>query len=349
MSFIVADVFRAYTGTIAPTAVGIRSKILRLVRMTILCVGLASVNIASASDQPFGDWLSGLKEEALSKGISNATFESALGGATPIERVIELDRNQPEGSITFTQYLERTVPQQRINRGRRLLAENRATLNKIMEIYNVQPRFVVALWGIETDFGRNTGGFSVPRALATLAHDGRRSPYFRGELISALQILEEKHISPNSMTGSWAGAMGQCQFMPSSFLEFAIDFDKDGRRDIWQSRADVFASAANYLSKFDWQGDQTWGRPVTLPANFDASLVTLDVTKKLADWQALGVRRANGTDLPVADLDASLVRPGDDKGPIFIVYGNYRATLKWNRSTYFALAVGHLADRIVGR
>ena len=164
--------------------------------------------------------------------------------------------------------------------------------------------------------------------------------------MNALQILDEKHIMPSQMKGSWAGAMGQTQFMPSSFLRFAVDFNKDGRRDIWQSRSDVFASAANYLSSSGWQGDQTWGRAVKLPSDFDASLISLDIQKDLAEWQDLGVRRSDGTDLPVADLKASLVSPGDDITDVFIVYDNYRTTLKWNRSTYFALAVGHLADRI---
>ncbi len=301
------------------------------------------------TQQDFDTWLADLKSEALKKGIGEATFDAALADTQPIQRVIELDRNQPEFTLTFRQYLNRTVPQSRVDTGRRLLNENRVLLEQVSAAYEVQPRFLVAFWGIESDFGRITGGFSVPKALATLAYDGRRAQFFRDELLNALQILEEKHIAPHRMKGSWAGAMGQTQFMPSSFLRFAVDFNKDGRRDIWTTPGDVFASAANYLSSSGWKGDETWGRAVSLPAGFDASLISLDVVKDLSEWQALGVRRPNGADLPMVDIQASLVRPSEENADVFIVYDNYRTTLKWNRSTYFALAVGHLADRIGGQ
>jgi membrane-bound lytic murein transglycosylase B len=205
----------------------------------------------------------------------------------------------------------------------------------------------------------------VVAALATLAHDGRRSAYFRRELFNALMILDQGHISVGAMKGSWAGAMGQSQFMPSSFLSFAVDEDGDGRRDIWTTKADVFASAANYLAESGWQGDQTWGRRVRLPQGFDLALVGLDVIKPLDQWQTLGIRRSDGRDLPTRPLPASLVLPDGEKAPdgvgvgdpgwagnsgaAFLVYDNYRTTLKWNRSTFFAIAVGHLADRLVGR
>ena len=320
-----------------------------LILMSTVCCAVAQAPAPAEPEAPkvaFDVWLADLREEALKKGITEETFNAALSTARPISRIIELDRNQPEFKLTFRQYLTRTVPKSRVDTGRRLLRENKEILEKVSAEFKVQPRFLVAFWGIESDFGRITGGFSVPHALATLAYDGRRAQFFRDELMNALQILDEKHITPNQMKGSWAGAMGQTQFMPSSFLRFAVDFNKDGRRDIWQSRSDVFASAANYLSSSGWQGDQTWGRAVKLPADFDASLISLDIQKDLAEWQDLGVRRGDGTDLPVADLKASLVSPGDDITDVFIVYDNYRTTLKWNRSTYFALAVGHLADRI---
>jgi membrane-bound lytic murein transglycosylase B len=303
-----------------------------------------------AAAQDFTVWLAELRAEALGQGISPATLDAALSGVEPIPRVIELDRSQPEGTLTFEQYMERVVPNSRVEKGRRKLAENAAALAAVHKVYGVQPRFIVALWGIETNFGQYTGGFSVIASLATLAHDGRRGAYFRGELLNALRILEEGHITPEAMVGSWAGAMGQSQFMPSSFVKFAIDFDGDGRRDIWTTKADVFGSASNYLAKSGWRGDQTWGRKVTLPANFDKSLASLKITKPLAQWQQLGVRRANGNNLPiVAGMSASLVFPGGEAGPAFLVYDNFKTTLKWNRSTYFAMAVGHLADRIAGR
>jgi membrane-bound lytic murein transglycosylase B len=236
----------------------------------------------------------------------------------------------------------------RIERGRELLAQHRPLLEEIGAAYGVQPRFIVALWGIETNFGTYTGGFPVIQALATLAHDGRRSSYFREELLNALQILDDGHIDVARMQGSWAGAMGQSQFMPSSFLRFAQDYDGDGRRDIWTTEADVFASAASYLAGFGWDADQTWGRQVRLPAGFDAGLADLEIRKPLSEWQRLGVRRADGQNLPAGDLTASLVLPDGPGGPAFLVYDNYRTIMRWNRSTYFATTVGILADRIGG-
>ncbi len=292
-------------------------------------------------------WLQDLRREALEQGIKASTLDTALDGVALIPRVIELDRRQPEFTLTFKQYRDRVVPNSRIKKGRRKLAENRALLQEIGTKLGVQPRFIVALWGIETDFGRVTGGFSVIPALVTLAYDGRRSAYFRKELLNALRILDEGHITPKAMVGSWAGAMGQSQFMPSSFLAHALDYDGDGRRDIWTTRADVFASAANYLAKSGWRADQTWGREVKLPANFDPALADLKVRKNIGEWYALGVRRPDGSDLPKRQLSASIVLPEKGKvSPAYMVYSNYRTTLLWNRSTYFALAVGLLSDGI---
>ena len=299
--------------------------------------------------EPFDEWRAKLRNEALALGIGAVTFDAAFAGVAPIPRVIELDRNQPESTITFTEYLERMVPETRAAKGREMLAANLGLLERVSRKYGVPPRFIVALWGMETSYGRYLGGFPVIGALATLAHDGRRSAYFREELLNALRILEDGHITPAAMKGSWAGAMGQSQFMPSSFVRYAVDFDGDGRRDIWATRADVFASAANYLAQAGWRTGETWGRPVRLPADFDSSMAGLDVTKPLAEWQALGVRRADGGDLPRVAVSGSVVLPGGEGGAAFLAYGNYRTIMRWNRSLYFATAVGLLADRIVGR
>ncbi|HSH70223.1 MAG TPA: lytic murein transglycosylase, partial [Deferrisomatales bacterium] len=237
------------------------------------------------------------------------------------------------------------IPQSRIDLGRKKFAENRALLEEVGAKFGVQPRFIVAFWGIETNFGSVSGGFRVVDALVTLAYDGRRGKYFRGELMNALRILEDGHTTPDKMMGSWAGAMGQVQFMPSSFLHYAVDYDGDGHKDIWGSTADAFASGANYLAGSGWQGDQTWGREVRLPKGFDVSLLGLETTKGLTEWQALGVRRADGRDLPRRDLPASIVQP-EEGGRTFAAYANYRAILKWNRSHWFALAVGKLADGV---
>ncbi len=321
-----------------------------LARMTgVAWLALAAgVAAAQSEAQPFAEWLNGLRSEAAADGVSQATLDAALTGLEPIPRVLELDRKQPEFTLTLDQYLDRVVTDRRVKLGRARLAEHRELLEAVGKRYGVQPRFIVALWGVETDFGRITGGFSVVGALATLAWDGRRSAYFRKELLEALHILDAGHITPERMQGSWAGAMGQSQFMPSSFRSFAQDYDGDGRRDIWGTRADVFASAANYLARSGWRDDITWGREVRLPKGFDSRLLGLETVKGLREWQKLGVRRADGGPLPARDLPASLVRPNGDSGPVYAVYENYRTLLKWNRSLYFATAVGLLADRIGG-
>lgn len=311
-----------------------------------LTVGMMSVHAASAQQLDFADWLKALRAEALSKGIRAETLDTALTGLRPIPRVVELDRRQPEFTLTFQQYMNRVVPASRVKKGRQKYSEHRELLEVIGKKYKVQPRFIVALWGIETDFGRVDGGFSVIRSLATLAFDGRRSKFFRGQLVRALRIVDQGHISSKAMRGSWAGAMGHFQFMPSSFETFAVDYDGDGKRDIWRNQADAFASAANYLSRSGWRDDQTWGRPVKLPENFDAALLGLKTKKSLPEWQKLGVRTPDGGNLPARALSASIVQAGKKSGPTFLAYNNYRVTLKWNRSTFFAVAVGTLAERI---
>ncbi|UUX50164.1 lytic murein transglycosylase [Nisaea acidiphila] len=297
--------------------------------------------------QPFEDWVKELKAEAAGQGIDQKILDQAFAGVAPIPRVIELDRKQPEFTLTFEQYLTRVVPNARIQKGRKLLAENKALLTEVSEKYGVQPRFIVALWGVETDFGRITGGFPVVASLATLAHDGRRSAFFRKELLLALKILDEGHIAPGDMKGSWAGAMGQSQFMPSSFHNFAVDHNGDGHKDIWGTKEDVFASIANYLSRSGWNADTNWGRAVALPAGFDKSLVDSKKQKTMREWEALGVKRRDGGPLPERNLSSHLVVPGDGElAPAYLAYANYDVILKWNRSSYFATAVGTLADAI---
>jgi len=319
---------------------------------------------AAADGGDFAEWIKGVYEEGLSRGISKATLDAALDGVAPLRRVVELDRRQPEFTQTFRQYIEARVSAWRVEAGRDRLRRHEGMLREIGARYGVQPRFIVALWGIETNFGNNTGGFPVIQALATLAYDGRRSVYFRRELFNALEIIDAGHVAAGEMKGSWAGAMGQNQFMPSSFLTFAVDHDGDGRRDIWGTLADVFASTANYLSRVGWRGDQTWGREVTLPPGFAEealpslmpadppsgcrALRSLSVEKTLPEWAALGVRRADGGPLPARELAASLVVPEGPDGPAFLVYDNFRATLKWNCSVLFAASVGILADRLRG-
>jgi membrane-bound lytic murein transglycosylase B len=304
---------------------------------------------ARGNDLDFPSFLAGVRQDALKEGIRQRTLDVALANVQPIARVLELDKKQPERILTFAQYIERVVPQSRIDLARRKMQENQPLLDEISKKFGVQPRFIVALWGIETDFGQRTGTFQIVPALATLAYDGRRSAFFRKELIDALRIIDQGHITPEAMIGSWAGAMGQNQFMPSSFLAYAYDWNGDGRRDIWTSREDALASIANYLAKVGWKGSETWGREIRLPARFDQGMVGLDTKKPIAGWSALGVRRADGGELPARDIEASLVQPGGPEGPTLLVYDNYRTVMKWNKSLYFASAVGFLSDGLEER
>jgi len=311
--------------------------------MLLVCLCAKNVG-AQAVD--ISAWLEILKNEAIKKDIRVSTFERALSNFKPIQRVIDLDRRQPEFTLTFEQYLRRVVPKQRVNKGRGKLTKHKVLLNQIGKTYGVQPRFIVALWGVETDFGRIDGGFPVIHALATLAIDGRRSKFFRSQLITAIRILDQGHITLDRMRGSWAGAMGNFQFMPSSFVSFAIDYDNDGKRDIWQNKYDSFASAANYLSKSGWRNDQTWGREVRIPKKFDKNLVGLKNRKNISEWRKLGVLRVDGRDLPKRNLMGSLVMVNGPNSRIFLTYSNYLTILKWNRSKFFAIAVGMLAEKI---
>jgi membrane-bound lytic murein transglycosylase B len=301
---------------------------------------------ALAETQPFDVWLEELRQDALKEGIGAGTLSAALEGLAPIARVIELDRRQPEGRFTFQQYNQRVLSESRIERGRELYREHRSLLDRVAADYGVQPRFIVALWGIESSYGSFDGEYPVIGALATLAHDGRRASFFRGELLKALRIVDRGDIAVERMTGSWAGAMGQSQFMPSSYDAYAIDYDGDGRRDIWTSLPDVFASIANYLAKAGWNDRYTWGRKVHVPEALNGDLVGLNTTRPLPQWQELGVRRADGANLPAAILNASLLSTDEGQGPAYLVYDNFRVLMAWNRSTYFALTVGELADLI---
>jgi membrane-bound lytic murein transglycosylase B len=308
--------------------------------------------------KPFAEWLVDLIEEADDKGFDDKLIADTLIGLEPLPRVIQADRSQAELNPGLDRYLSTRLTRPVVTRGREMLRQHRTTLARIQREFKVQPRFIMAIWGMETRYGRIMGREPIFRALATLAWEPRRAEYFRGELFNALTMVQRGHIDARAMTGSWAGAMGHGQFMPSSYLKYAVDFDKDGRRDIWKSIPDALASIANYLKGFDWQHDETWGREVRVsPAararvteevkmRTDGCFAIRNMTERrdLEDWAEWGVRRADGTPLPRADVDASLVTTGDQR--TFLVYRNYEAILGYNCAHYYALSVAMLADRL---
>lgn len=296
----------------------------------------------------FDAWLDDLREEARAQGISESTL-AALDEIAPLERVLELDNSQPEFVQTFTRYIDLRVTTGQVSRGQQLLQQHSSLLDEVRRRFGVQPHYLAAFWAIESNFGRATGGFSVLEALATLAYDPRRADFFRRELLTALKIIDDGHIAPERMSGSWAGAMGQLQFLPSVFDRYGVDGDGDGRIDIWNSLPDVFHSAANFLSQSGWQGDERWGREVVLPDSFDYSLSGTATRKSLAQWKDIGVSMLNGSPIPVvAGMEASVILPAGASGPAFLAYGNFRVTMAYNPSTFYALTVGHLADRFSG-
>jgi membrane-bound lytic murein transglycosylase B len=299
---------------------------------------------AAAAESDFSGFLAGVRRDASAHGIRPGTIDIAFRYIQYLPHVIELDRKQPDRTMSFAEYIEKFVTPQRRENARRELAANWTLLDKVRQRFNVQPRFIVSLWCFESDFGNIMGNYSVPASLATLAYEGRRASYFRPELLSALKILDQGHIRADAMLGSWAGAMGQCQFMPSTFLSYAVDFDGDGRRDIWTSRADVLGSIANYLSRLGWRGNESWGREVAVPGNFDTRLAGLDTRRPIAEWNRLGVRPVGAAPFTGREAAASLVLPDGPGGTGLLVYDNFRSIMRWNKSTKFAAAVGFLAD-----
>lgn len=296
----------------------------------------------------FRDWLARFRQEARREGISEATLASALDGVRYRPRVIELDRSQPEFVRPIWQYLDSAVSAQRVTQGRAKLAEHRATARQMEQRYGVPAEVIVAIWGIESNYGGNFGSFSTLEALATLAYEGRRSDFARGELLAALRIIDAGDIAPERMVGSWAGAMGHTQFIPSSFEAYAVDGDGDGRRDIWGSIPDVMASTANYLARAGWVPGQPWGVEVVIPDGFDYAQAELSTRRSAAEWASLGVRPVGGGRLPDFDA-ASVIVPAGARGPAFLVGPNFRAILRYNNATSYALAVGTLANEIAGR
>jgi membrane-bound lytic murein transglycosylase B len=336
-------------------------RVIKKLAVILLSASLSTSVLAEEKTQAdFDVYVAALKKEAIEKGYDQALIEQAFATAKFKKKVISADKNQPEVKETLETYLPKRVPQWKIDRARKLYKENQDVLEKVAKEYGVQARFIVALWGLESNFGKIQGGHSVIASLVTLAFDGRRETMYKNQLWAALDILKEGHITLDKFKGSWAGAMGQTQFMPTSFNAYAVDYNGDGRKDIWTTEEDAFASIANYLKQAGWNDDLTWGRQVKLPEGFDNSNILKRGTKtrsqwleywkdserSLADWQALGVRKMDGSDLPNVDITAAMVMPDDVNGRMYLAYDNYKALMHWNRSYYFATSVGYLSDRI---
>ena len=308
---------------------------------------LAAAPALAAAQQDFAECLEGLKTTAERSGVSVETTERVLPTVEQLPRVVAADREQPEFVETFATYLGRRVTDERVETGREMLRRHRRLLDEIAAEHGVQPQYLVAFWGLETNFGRILGSVPVFDSLATLACDGRRGRYFTTEFVNALHIVEGG-VDAAAMTGSWAGAMGQTQFMPSVYREHAVDGDGDGVVDMWGSVADAFASASSFLKSLGWQPGWRWGREVVLPEGFDFSLAGRNRPIPLAEWRKLGVETAGGRPVQALDEPASLLVPAGHRGPAFLVYDNFDVIMRWNRSEFFALSIGHLADRIAG-
>ena len=336
-------------------------RVIKKLAVVLLSASLSTPVLAEEKTQAdFDVYVAALKNEATEKGYDQALIEQAFATAKFKKKVISADKNQPEVKETLETYLPKRVPQWKIDRARKLYKENQEVLEKVAKEYGVQARFIVALWGLESNFGKIQGGHSVIASLVTLAFDGRRETMYKNQLWAALDILKEGHITLDKFKGSWAGAMGQTQFMPTSFNAYAVDYNGDGRKDIWTTEEDAFASIANYLKQAGWNDDLTWGRQVKLPEDFDNANILKRGTKtrsqwleywkdserSLADWQAIGVRKMDGSDLPNVDVTAAMVMPDDVNGRMYLAYDNYKALMHWNRSYYFATSVGYLSDRI---
>lgn len=319
-----------------------------------------AANQAKGQTKPsFEQYVQTLKREAVAKGYDKSMVEQALSGFSYQKKVVKKDKTQPERVQTLDTYLPKRVNDYVVKKARQLYHDNLPLLEKIGNDYGVQPRFIVALWGLESAFGKYTGSHSVFAALTTLSYEGRRESLYRPQIFAALEIVKRGENTVEGLKGSWAGAMGQTQFLPTSYLNYAVDYNGDGKKDIWQSKADVFASIANYLKSEGWDNNGTWGRQVKLPSDFDKTLALSKkrslsawrkgyraAQKSLSQWSELGLLRMDGRALPVKDEVAALVLPDDVKGRAYLAYNNYKTLMSWNRSYYFVTSVGYLSDRI---
>jgi membrane-bound lytic murein transglycosylase B len=317
-------------------------------RRFLLASAVPAVLSANAFASPadgFSGFLTEIKTEARHAGIRPATLASAFAGVSPNQKVLDRDRHQPEFTMTWARYRGLVITDKRITDGRQAVAANRPLFQLVQQRFGVGAGVIAGIWGLESSFGTGTGDFRVVEALATLAWEGRRASFFRGELMAALKILDHGDVAPGGMTGSYAGAMGQPQFMPSSYLRYAVDFEGHGRRDIWTSKPDVLGSIANYLAQSGWRGSETWGQAVTVPAGIDVA--GRDVKRPLSEWTRVGVRPVNGRWAATAETPAGLLAPDGAGGETFAVFGNFTAIRRYNPSDFYSIAVGLIGDQVV--
>lgn len=303
---------------------------------------------AAIADQDFLQCKVNLAERAESAGFSSYITETVIDNISPIKRVIALDKKQPEFTQTFEQYIKARVSAYHLRVGKEKLKQNKVLFDKLENKYGIPRQYLVSFWGLETVFGKHKGKMSVLNALATLACDQRRSEFFTLELLNLFTLIETKKVAVEQLEGSWAGAMGHMQFMPTAFLKYAVDGDDDGKVDIWQSEADALTTAANYLNQIGWQAKERWGREVTLPENFAFDKVAFDQYYPLNYFQQLGVKKTNNQALPAYDIKAELYLPSGHNGPAFLLYPNFNVIMTWNLSKSYALSVGILANKLVG-
>lgn len=313
--------------------------------LPIVLLTMCSGRVSAAED--FQSCLIHLQSGARAAGVSDQVVDTVIPLMSLQERVLELDRKQPEFVQTFAGYLKTRVSEDRVAKGREMYRRYKHFLDQLSVEYGIPGQYLVAFWGLETNFGSYLGNMPTLDSLATLACDARRSEFFTTEFITALRLLERESLKPNQMRGSWAGAMGHTQFMPSAYLRYAIDGDGDGAINLWDSEKDALASGANFLMNLGWSRGLRWGREVSLPKGFDYGLAGKEA-QPLNNWADLGVRQVDNGPLPIADISAQLLVPAGHEGPAFLVYDNFSVMMKWNRSEFYALSVGHLADRIAG-
>ena len=300
-----------------------------------------------ASSHSFEEFLDQVRKTATEQGVSKSTIDKAFFELTPRPSAIASDKAQAEFNQNFWHYVNKRVNKVRLNNGKDTLKNNASLLSKTSEKYGVPAYVIVAFLGLESNYGNYMGNESLIRSLATLAYDKRRSKFFTRELIAVLKLMDKKTI-PFDATGSWAGAMGAVQFMPTNVIAYGVDANNDGKVDLWNEKADIYASAANFLNKLGWKKGEKWGREALIPKNFDYQLTGLDNEKTVNEWAALGVRRGNNSNLPKSNFKASLIVPMGHRGPAFLVYRNFDTIMGWNRSILYALSVAYLSDRLNG-